>query len=70
MPTPMLGFPPHLLVLSDGRLLCSYGRRTAPFGQRAMISADGITWNPAGEITLRDDAPNHHRDLPNPLDPA
>ena len=70
MPTPMLGFPPHLLVLSDGRLLCSYGRRTAPFGQRAMISADGITWNPAGEITLRDDAPNHDRDLPNPLDPA
>lgn len=27
IPTPMMGFPPHLLVLRDGRLLCSYGRR-------------------------------------------
>jgi len=63
-PTPMLGFPPHLLVLSDGRLLCSYGRRTPPFGQRAMISDDGITWNHASEITLRDDAPNHDLGYP------
>lgn len=64
IPTPMLGFPPHLLVLSDGRLLCSYGRRTAPFGQRAMISEDGITWNHATEITLRDDAPNYDLGYP------
>lgn len=64
IPTPMLGFPPHLLVLSDGRLLCTYGRRTAPFGQRAMISEDGITWNPATEIILRDDAPNHDLGYP------
>lgn len=64
IPTPMLGFPPHLLVLSDGRLLCTYGRRTAPFGQRAMISEDGITWNPESEIILRDDAPNHDLGYP------
>lgn len=64
IPTPMLGFPPHLLVLSDGRLLCSYGRRTAPFGQRAMVSEDGITWNHAAEITLRNDAPNHDLGYP------
>jgi len=64
IPTPMLGFPPHILVLSDGRLLCSYGRRTPPFGQRAMISDDGITWNHASEITLRDDAPNHDLGYP------
>ena len=59
-----MGFPPHLLVLSDGRLLCSYGRRAAPFGQRVMISKDGITWNHAAEITLRDDAPNHDLGYP------
>lgn len=64
IPTPMMGFPPHLLVLSDGRLLCSYGRRAPPFGQRAMISEDGITWNHAAEITLRDDAPNHDLGYP------
>ena len=64
IPTPMLGFPPHLLTLSDGRLLCSYGRRAAPFGQRVMISEDGITWNHASEITLRDDAPNHDLGYP------
>lgn len=63
-PTPMLGFPPHLLTLSDGRLLCTYGRRAKPYGQRAMISADGVTWNHAAEITLRDDAPNHDLGYP------
>jgi len=53
--TPMLGFPPHLTVLHDGRLLCTYGRRQAPFGERGMISDDGITWDPAKEIIIRDD---------------
>lgn len=70
IPTPMLGFPPHLLVLSDGRLLCTYGRRTAPFGQRAMISEDGITWNPESEIILRDDAPNHDLGYPVSIEAA
>jgi sialidase-1 len=64
IPTPMLGFPPHLLVLADGRLLCTYGRRRAPFGQRAMVSTDGITWTHGKEITLRDDAPNHDLGYP------
>ena len=39
--TGIAGSPPHLLVLSDGRLLMSYGRREAPFGSRAVISEDG-----------------------------
>lgn len=64
VPTPMLGFPPHLTVLHDGRLLCTYGRRREPYGQRAMLSVDGITWNPAAEIVLRDDAPNHDLGYP------
>ncbi len=56
--TPLWGFPPHLLQLSDGRILCSYGYRRPPFGQRACISDDGITWELRSEIVLRDDAPN------------
>jgi hypothetical protein len=57
-PTPLWGFPPHLLRLSDGRIVCSYGYRRAPFGERACISDDGITWETRNEIVLRDDAPN------------
>ena len=56
--TPLWGFPPHLLQLSDGRILCSYGYRRVPFGERACISADGIRWELRDEIVLRDDAPN------------
>jgi hypothetical protein len=57
-PTSLWGFPPHLLLLADGRVLCSYGYRRAPFGQRACISSDGIQWDVANEVVLRDDAPN------------
>ena len=56
--TRLWGFPPHLLQLSDGRVLCTYGYRRPPFGQRACTSADGITWDPKDEIILREDAPN------------
>jgi len=63
-PTPLPGYPPHLLTLSDGRLLVSYGRRRPPYGQRAAVSADGITWTPTAEIVLRDDAPNHDLGYP------
>jgi sialidase-1 len=63
-PTPLPGYPPHLLTLSDGRLLVSYGRRRPPYGQRAAVSADGITWTPAAEFVLREDAPNHDLGYP------
>ena len=47
-PTMLSGLPPHLLVLSDGRLLAVYGRRTKDrggFGEYASISSDGgRTW--------------------------
>lgn len=55
-PTGLWGYPPHLLTLSDGRLLCTYGRRRVPFGERACVSADGLHWDPAHEVVLRDDA--------------
>lgn len=63
--TPLWGFPPHLLQLSDGRILCSYGYRRAPFGQRACFSDDGINWKLEDEIILRDDAAN--KDLGYPV---
>lgn len=53
--TPLLGLPPHLLPLSDGKLVCVYGRRNPKpgCGEFACISDDGgKTWDVANEITL------------------
>ena len=54
--TPMLGLPPHLLRLQDGRILCTFGRRFAQptgFGEYACISSDeGQTWDVEHEIFL------------------
>lgn len=48
------GLPSHLLRLSDGRLLMTYGYRRSPFGNRARLSTDhGKSWS--DEITLSDD---------------
>lgn len=35
------GAPPHLIMLSSGILLCTYGRRKMPYGIMAMVSCDG-----------------------------
>jgi sialidase-1 len=56
--TSLWGFPPHVALLTDGRVLCTYGYRRPPFGQRACLSDDGVHWSPDKEIVLRDDAPN------------
>ncbi|MDA0348623.1 MAG: exo-alpha-sialidase [Verrucomicrobia bacterium] len=63
--TPLWGFPPHLTLLSDGRVLCTYGHRRPPYGQRACVSEDGVNWSLANEYILRDDAPN--KDLGYPV---
>jgi hypothetical protein len=56
-PTEILGKPPHLLKLQDGRILVTYGYRYAPFGQRACFSGDGgATWS--DPLILRANAPN------------
>jgi hypothetical protein len=48
------GLPSHLLRLSDGRLLMSYGHRRKPYGNQARLSADnGKTWGEA--ITISGD---------------
>ena len=48
VPSPLSGLPPHLLVLKDGRLLATYGRRTPThggFGEYIAVSRDGgRTW--------------------------
>lgn len=52
-PTGIWGYPPHLLVLQDGRLVVVYGRRKEPFSERACVSRDGgATWDVDNELTL------------------
>ncbi len=53
---PCDGTPPHLLVHSSGRVVCVYGYRHEPYGQRALVSRDGLTWDE--ELILRDDGPD------------
>lgn len=49
------GLPSHLLRLSDGRLVMTYGHRRAPLGNQARVSDDhGKTWS--APILLQDDA--------------
>jgi hypothetical protein len=53
-PAPRIDNPPSLIHLLDGRLVLTYGRRTAPFGIRARTSSDeGKTWS--DERILRSD---------------
>ena len=52
-PTPIWGYPPHLIRLANGWLLATYGRRIEPYGERARISRDeGRTWDVEGEIEI------------------
>lgn len=60
------GHPPHLLRLSGGEIVCSYGYRKPPMGIRAVISRDdGHTWS-APRI-LRDDGQGRGGDLGYPV---
>lgn len=59
--TGIKGYPPYLLRLSDGRLICFYGYRYNPMGIRACISYDnGKTWDLKNEIVLRQDGLSFH----------
>jgi len=52
--TPIWGHPPHLTMLRDGTLLCTYGYRRPPYGIRACFSYDGgKTWDVENEVILR-----------------
>ena len=48
------GSPPHVIRHSSGTLVCVYGYRQKPYGERAMLSRDGgQTWQ--YHYVLRDD---------------
>ena len=50
---PVWGGPPHLMVLSSGAVLCTYGSRRDPLSVRAMLSYDeGKTWDHENFVTL------------------
>ena len=50
------GYPSHLLLLRDGRLLCTYGYRRDAMGVRAVLSNDGgHTWDTESEMVIRCD---------------
>ena len=54
--TDVSGSPPHLMMHSSGALICSFGRREHPFGERAMVSYDcGKTWD---EEYVLDESPS------------
>ena len=62
--------PADLIQLKDGRVLMVYGERNAPRGVRAMISADGRTWDSSKSIVLADDAPNRDCGYPSSVETA
>ncbi len=59
---PCDGAPAHLLVHSSGTVVCVYGYRREPYGQRCLLSRDGVHWSE--EIILRDDGPDHDLGYP------
>jgi len=52
--TDLWGYPADLINLADGRVLCPYGRRRKPMGIRICVSEDGITWDSANEMVVRE----------------
>jgi hypothetical protein len=58
-PTPIDGYPAHLLLLEDGRILCVYGHRKPDFSIRAVLSQDGgRSWDVDATTTIRGSLPN------------
>lgn len=53
------GYPPQLLLLPDGSILCTIGWRYPDFGIRAVLSSDsGETWDVDRTIRIRGGLPN------------
>lgn len=50
--TPLAGSPPHFLKLKNGKLLCTYGRRTTLHEMVTVSDDQGRTWDVANEIFL------------------
>ncbi len=66
--TGIWGYPAHILTLTGGRVLATYGYRRAPMGVRATFSNDGgRTWDTNATIVLRADACGNGSDLGYPV---
>ncbi|HJN17310.1 MAG TPA: sialidase family protein, partial [Armatimonadota bacterium] len=66
--TGIWGYPANVILLSDGRLLCSYGYRRDAMGIRAVLSEDGgHTWDRLNEIVIRADGHGHGGDNGYPI---
>lgn len=63
------GSPPHLFLHSSGTLVCAYGYRLKPFGERVMLSDDeGERWS--YNWILRDDGPDRDLGYPSSVELA
>ena len=63
------GSPPHLLVHSSGAVICVFGRRETPYGERAAVSYDnGKTW--PDEYVLFSGAPDGDLGYPSSVELA
>lgn len=49
------GLPAHVLQLSDGRIVATYGYRKIPCGVRYCVARPGLSWSIADEYALRSD---------------
>ena len=52
--TNIWGYPPELIPLQDGRYLMVYGYRRPPYGVRAIVSEEGVTWHVRNEFIIRE----------------
>ena len=77
-PTNMWGFPPHLVRLSNGDGLATYGYRRPPFGQRACVyksvrgnllgGGSSGSWDIGNVIVLRHDGDNDDLGYPSTVE--
>jgi sialidase-1 len=52
--TNIWGYPADLTLLSDGRMLATYGYRRGVYGVRGVISPDGLSWDVKDEFIIRE----------------
>ncbi|MEZ5934551.1 MAG: sialidase family protein [Alphaproteobacteria bacterium] len=69
-PTAIDGYPAHLLLLDDGRVLCTIGWREPPYGIRVVLFENGPDIGAGDAITIRDDLPNRDLGYPCTLEAA
>jgi hypothetical protein len=63
-PIPIAGYPAHLLLLPDHRILCTYGHRTPDFSIRTVVSDHRLNWGLEPTLVIRGEAPNQDLGYP------